>query len=243
MKKRIAKKVLAGVLSCVMILSFVACDSNTDSASKLQNGNSVEEAMNQQMEKEDAAKTTEELPETLVVPPTESSSEQGGVEKIDEAAAEELFGKGNDYDPKATTEATTESGATSIEDAKTDVDVDLTVMNSNMVYSTVYQMMADAPSYVGKTVRMKGSYYSTYDETTDTRYFYIIVKDATACCQQGLEFVWGDGTHKFPDEYPEDGTEAVVSGTFETYKDNPDDVYEYIHLVNASFEVVDAPTN
>ena len=28
--------------------------------------------------------------------------------------------------------------------------IDLTVMNSNMVYSTVYQMMADAPSYVGK---------------------------------------------------------------------------------------------
>ena len=60
MKKRIAKKVLAGVLSCVMICSFAACGSDTDSASKLQNGNSVEEAMNQQMEKEDAAKNEQQ---------------------------------------------------------------------------------------------------------------------------------------------------------------------------------------
>ena len=235
MKKRIAKKVLAGVLSCVMICSFAACGSDTDSASKLQNGNSVEEAMNQQMEKEDAAKTTEELPQTLVVPPsestTESTTEQAAIEKLDEESAKEIFGNGNDNDSQDDTENT--SG----------VDIDLTAMNSNMVYSTVYQMMADAPSYVGQTVRMRGSYYSTYDEATGTRYYFIIVKDATACCQQGLEFIWDDGSHKFPDEYPEDGTEAEVCGTFETYKDNPDDQFEYIHLVDASFEVVGASTN
>ena len=40
-----------------------------------------------------------------------------------------------------------------------------------------------------------------------------------ACCAQGLEFVWGDGSHKYPDEYPAEDTEIEVQGTFETYKE------------------------
>ena len=40
-----------------------------------------------------------------------------------------------------------------------------------------------------------------------------------ACCAQGLEFVWGDGSHKYPDEYPAEDTEIEVQGTFKTYKE------------------------
>ena len=254
-RKMINKKVLAGLTICAMAFSLTACGGDSASASKLQGSNSVEEAINQQIEKEKSTEaSTEELPQTLVVPPTESTTEQAAFEVLDKESAEALFGQGSDDNGAASdsagdksdssgdnaaldSEENSESGVSSIEEAKTDVDIDLTVMNSNMVYSTVYQMMAEAPDYVGKTVRMKGTYYSSYDETTDTRYFFIIIQDATACCQQGLEFIWDDGSHKFPDEYPEDGTEAVVAGTFETYKDNPDDVYEYIRLKDASFEV------
>ena len=168
---------------------------------------------------------------------TESTTEQPISEASTEATTEQPISE-------ASTEATTEERPEVDTEAMKNSDlIDLTVMDSNMVYSTVYQMMADAPSYVGKKVRMKGSYYSSYDETTKQRYYFIIIQDAAACCQQGLEFIWDDGSHVFPDEYPEDGTEAVVEGTFETYKDNPDDVYEYIHLVDASFEVTSETAN
>jgi len=212
-KLDIKKSICVGLALAVCLQGLTACGSDDAGSSKYQNdGNSVEEALNEQMAKEDAESTTE------------STTEQPTTESTTEATTEER--------PEVDTEAMKNSDL-----------IDLTVMDSNMVYSTVYQMMADAPSYVGKKVRMKGSYYSSYDETTKQRYYFIIIQDAAACCQQGLEFIWDDGSHVFPDEYPEDGTEAVVEGTFETYKDNPDDVYEYIHLVDASFEVTSETAN
>lgn len=60
-----------------------------------------------------------------------------------------------------------------------------------------------------------------------------MIQDATACCSQGLEFVWGDGIHVWPQEYPEDGHEVTATGVFEVYSEG---VAKYIHLVNASFE-------
>ena len=208
-KLDIKKSICVGLALAVCLQGLTACGSDDAGSSKYQNdGNSVEEALNEQMAKEDAESTTE------------STTEQPTTEATTEATTEER--------PEVDTEAMKNSDL-----------IDLTVMDSNMVYSTVYQMMADAPSYVGKKVRMKGSYYSSYDETTKQRYYFIIIQDAAACCQQGLEFIWDDGSHVFPDEYPEDGTEAVVEGTFETYKDNPDDPYEYCRIGNASLEVVD----
>lgn len=223
------KAVCAGLVLTICLQGLAACGSVEDGSSKYQNsGNSVEGAMNSQMAKEDAEASTEELPQTLVVPPADKT------EVSTEAASEAK----TEAETEAETEVPSEDGTTDDNAANTDVDIDLTTMDSNMVYSTVYQMMADAPSYVGKKVKMRGMYYSSYDEATGIRYFFVLVKDATACCQQGLEFIWDDGSHVFPDEYPEDGSEAEVTGIFETYKDNPDDVYEYIRLKDASFKVI-----
>lgn len=108
-------------------------------------------------------------------------------------------------------------------EGKTTVDYDLTAMSSDMVYATVYQMMILPEDYEGKTFRMKGSFYATYYEPTQSYYYYCIIQDATACCAQGLEFVWGDGSHKYPDEYPEEYTDVVVEGTFETYREEGDE--------------------
>ena len=108
-------------------------------------------------------------------------------------------------------------------EGKTTVDYDLTAMSSDMVYATVYQMMILPKDYEGKTFRMKGSFYATYYEPTQSYYYYCIIQDATACCAQGLEFVWGDGSHKYPDEYPEEYTDVVVEGTFETYREEGDE--------------------
>lgn len=48
-----------------------------------------------------------------------------------------------------------------------------------------------------------------------------------------LEFVWGDGSRSWPDDYPEDGREVVVTGRFETYSEGE---ATYAHLVDASLE-------
>lgn len=115
------------------------------------------------------------------------------------------------------------------------VDVDLTQMGSDMVYATVYQMMVDPETYVGKTVRMRGSYYATWYEQTMKYYHYVIINDATACCSQGMEFVWEDGNHKYPEEYPAAETEVEVTGVFETYREEGDENL-YCRLKDAVLE-------
>ena len=115
----------------------------------------------------------------------------------------------------------------------TGVDYDLTTMNSDMVYASVYQLMVDPETYVGKTFKMQGTYYSTFYEPTNKYYHYVIIEDAAACCAQGLEFVWGDGSHVYPDEYPANESKVEVSGTFETYKEGEDERL-YCRIVNAT---------
>lgn len=117
-----------------------------------------------------------------------------------------------------------------------DVDYDLTNMSSDMVYAIVYQMMIDPDTYIGKTFRMEGLYSAGYYEPTEQYYHYCLIQDALACCAQGLEFVWEDGNHIYPDEYPEEKVRIVVQGTFETYRENGDD-YLYCRLKDANLEV------
>lgn len=116
------------------------------------------------------------------------------------------------------------------------VDYDLTEMSSDMVYATVYQMMMEPEKYEGKTFRMEGIYYMVYSEDTKKYYHYCIIQDATACCAQGMEFVWDDGSHVYPDEYPEENADVIVEGTFETYTESGDSNL-YCRLKNASVEV------
>ncbi len=59
-----------------------------------------------------------------------------------------------------------------------------------------------------------------------------------ACCAQGIEFMWGDGSHVYPDEYPEENAKIVVQGMFERYREDGDD-YFYYRLKDATMEVVD----
>ena len=35
-----------------------------------------------------------------------------------------------------------------------------------------------------------------------------------------MEFVWDDGSHAYPDEYPEENADVNVEGTFETYTES-----------------------
>lgn len=112
--------------------------------------------------------------------------------------------------------------------------LDLTTMGKDMVYATVYDFLANPDQYVGKSIRMSGTYYSSYYDSTQTRYYYVLIKDALACCAQGLEFIWEDGSHSYPEEYPAEESQVVVTGTFQTYEE---DGTLYCHLVDATMEI------
>ena len=119
-----------------------------------------------------------------------------------------------------------------------EADVDLTKLSSTMIYSEVYNMMSDPESYVGKTVRAWGKFalFQGTDESgvviPEQIYYACLISDATACCQQGLEFILG-GDAKYPEDYPNKGSSIVVYGEFQTYMEGDT---MYCHLVNAVLE-------
>lgn len=93
-------------------------------------------------------------------------------------------------------------------------------------------MMTNPSDYIGKTVKMNGQFSIYHDKATDKYYFACIIADATACCSQGLEFVL-DGDNKYPDDYPDLGTEITVIGEFSTYKEGKN---LYCTLIKANLQ-------
>ncbi len=134
----------------------------------------------------------------------------------------------------SSSESAPESDKTTIEkntkaDSDKKYDVDLTVLSSTVVYSEVYNMMVSPEDYLGKTVKMSGS-FMVY-EGEQRNYYACIIQDATACCSQGIEFILDDDI-KYPDDYPEPGTVITVSGIFDVYEENN---LEYCQLIEAEF--------
>lgn len=109
-----------------------------------------------------------------------------------------------------------ESGSVNTEE---DIDYDLTVMGSDMIYATVYQMMIDPISYAGKKFKVKGNYYSAYSEGEEKYYHFCMIKDAAACCAQGLELLWQDEDMNMHENCPAEDELITIEGTFETYRD------------------------
>lgn len=99
-------------------------------------------------------------------------------------------------------------------------DMDLTKYSTDLLYSTIFQVNADPEAYKGKRIRIAGKYHAVFDDRTNQYYQYCLVQDVTACCVQGMEFIWDDGSHVYPDEYPEENKYIVVEGTFETYNED-----------------------
>lgn len=104
------------------------------------------------------------------------------------------------------------------------IDIDLTVLSSTMVYSMVYCMLTAPDEYTGMVVKMRGLSSSFHDEDNDIWYYACVVQDATACCQQGIEYELTDD-YACPDDYPVDGQDICVIGTFDTYLDNGNTYY------------------
>ncbi len=97
-----------------------------------------------------------------------------------------------------------------------DVDIDLeTVGNNNMVTAQMTAILNDPASYLGKTIRVSGTYDQTYYEATDKYYNYVLGYDETACCAAwGMEFYGKEVPEKI-----EPYTPIAMVGTISTYEE------------------------
>lgn len=111
-------------------------------------------------------------------------------------------------------------------------DVDLTKLSSTMIYSKVYNMVSSPDDYLGKKIKMSGSFGVYQDQTTGKNYYACLIADATSCCSQGIEFVLAED-YTYPDDYPELNSIITVTGTFDTYEE---DGYTYCQLIDAKME-------
>ena len=136
----------------------------------------------------------------------------------------DLFKSATDKSTNRTSEDTVRSSSEEtsnviVEDMKTDpdcIDIDLTVLSSNMVYSEVFNMVYMPDEYIGKKVKMAGSFIRYHDDENDHDYFACIIKDATQCCAQGIEFIPTED-YSYPDDFPDEGENICVIGIFEKY--------------------------
>ncbi len=204
-------KKLGRVLAGVMMVLLLACCGNgasdgNDAARRTQGTGNVQSVLEQEMAKADKAAEDKG-----------NGEEAGaGAENSGSEGASDAGSQGADTSPKPV-------GS---------IDVDLTKLSSTMVYSEVYNMMYNAPDYVGKVVKMRGLYSLYYDEGTGKYYHACIIQDATACCAQGIEFELTED-YRFPEDYPEVNDEVCVTGTFDIYYEGQ---YQYVTLRGATLQ-------
>lgn len=217
---------LISVLS--MLLTAAGCSGDSQTAgSRLNTENAVDKVLNQKIGGEDAKTITETetTTEMKITTETEKSTEMESAD-ITDPTSEPTYGQVVNGDSSV------------IAQYKSDgVDVDLTLMGSDLVYATVYQMMSKPEKYEGKTIRIEGKYYASYYPITDKYYNYCLIADALACCSQGLEFELAGGA-VYPDDYPADQSEVVVTGVFETYTEEAGQTFYYCRLRDAEYQLV-----
>lgn len=113
------------------------------------------------------------------------------------------------------------------------IDLDLTQMSATMIYSTMFDMLVMAEDYVDKNIKVTGWFETYTDPQTGELYYAVVVPDATACCQQGLEFVW-IGEHKYPEDFPEVGQDITVTGVYKMIETNGV-TYTYLEASKVEF--------
>ncbi len=214
------KKVLSVAVSIMLLL----CGCKDAGNNNRGNQNKVADTINAQIDAEN-----------------EKKNEQADNEISDTVTDETITETNTEENTVSDTEQQTTAVEATTTDAMKDVkvDIDLTQMSSDMVFATVSQMMCNPDQYIGMTVKVKGIYSPFYYEETHKYYQYVVIEDALACCSQGMEFVWGDGTHAYPDDYPPEYTNIEIIGSFDTYLEEDHGIeYKYCHLTDAQMTVL-----
>lgn len=222
------KRLIMSILVLSMLLTVTGCGGASQTAgSRLNTQNAVDKVLNQKTgdgdveSKSSAGATTETTITTEMQTTTETESAFAT-----EPTSEPTYGQVVNGDSSVIAQYKSEG-----------VDVDLTLMGKDLIYATVYQMMSKPEEYEGKTIRIEGKYYASYYPVTDKYYNYCLIADALACCSQGLEFELG-GDAVYPDDYPADQSQVIVTGVFETYTEEAGQTFYYCRLKDAKYELV-----
>ena len=222
------KRLIMSILVLSMLLTVTGCGGASQTAgSRLNTQNAVDKVLNQKTgdgdveSKLSAGATTETTITTEMQTTTERESASAT-----EATSEPTYGQVVNGDSSVIAQYKSEG-----------VDVDLTLMGKDLIYATVYQMMSKPEEYEGKTIRIEGKYYASYYPITDKYYNYCLIADALACCSQGLEFELG-GDAVYPDDYPADQSQVIVTGVFETYTEEAGQTFYYCRLRDAEYQLI-----
>lgn len=212
------------VLMLSMLVLMSGCIKENEDMKNVTNNNSVNDILQEQISQAEEQDTQENTESESIVENVEIDDvEVNNNEKVEEDGKSTAVAEDDEKEESTITE---------------DVDYDLSKMDSNMVYSVVWQMMSNPEEYIGKSFRVKGLYTASWYEPTQQYYHYVVLKDAQACCAQGLEFVWEDGNHVYPEEYPAEETQVEIVGVFETYREEGSE-YLYCRLKNASLQILE----
>lgn len=198
-------KTIAALSACTLAVILIAsCGKNANMGRRIMNDNAdVRDVLEQRISQENGAAQTGKITAAEAESPVD-------VQPVpDEAETQNSAGQPAD-------EIVDPSG----------VDVDLTTFSATMVYAEVYNMMFEPENYVDKIIRMNGTYSVFLDESTGKTYHACIIKDATACCAQGIEFELTD-----ENSYPETEQEVCVTGRFDLYHEGG---YTYCILRDAT---------
>ena len=98
------------------------------------------------------------------------------------------------------------------------VDVDLTGMSQTMVEAQFEHIMANSEDFLGKTIRVIGTYFPMYVAELNAMYHYVIIVYGDECCQLGFEFK-RDGDYVVPDDYPAMTELIEVIGVLNRYEE------------------------
>lgn len=110
-------------------------------------------------------------------------------------------------------------GCGSTETQPQESTVDLAAMSDTLAFAEIANINTTPAKYLGKNIKIRGQYSSSFDDITQKYIHTVIIMDATSCCPQGLEFLW-EGEHRYPADYPKEGAVIELAGLFQSYAVN-----------------------
>lgn len=112
------------------------------------------------------------------------------------------------------------------------IDLDMKDASDTIAYTLVYDMQNYPDKYGGKRIRLRGELSYVLEAATGQEYFTIVIRDATACCKQWVEFVRADEA-RYPEDYPPLDTVITVAGLYNTYEESGN---IYVQLLDAQID-------
>ncbi len=201
------------IIFFILPLICMGCFQPKESPRYINSSRSVQEVLKQQIEKSSPEYSAVTEPETAPLPDEkEVVTENSGADGFNSGVTPDIKETAEDI----STDISTEEIFTLREKSPSpDSDtIDLTVLNSDMVYAIIFQMLIEPENFIGKRIKVKGMYYSGFSEFTDREFHYCLIQDALACCAQGIEFEKPVSAGEIP-QY----SMIVMEGTYSTYTD------------------------